>query len=168
MNLFIDTAYSLITFAVIDNEKTIDTYQINSKNNHTIEVYKVYNQFLGKYDINNIETIYIINGPGSYTGTRIGVVFAKTIAMIHNLKIAPVDLLEITYLTTGQKPALDARGNKYFCYNGVEKQLICKEDAEKEYEIDLKIDYNKLGKYLKNFSVIDYKEIKINYLKPAI
>ncbi len=170
MNLFINTTYSEIEiFCFKDNHQKL--YFKTSKNNHTIVLYEVFNQMLQseKIEAKDIEKIYIVSGPGSYTGTRVGVVFAKTLAYELNLDIYPVGLLDIIYLTTNEKPCADARGNKYFCYDGNDYIILTKEEAlENGYNLEQKINYDNLIKELSNFTKGDVKKIKIQYMKEAI
>jgi len=91
MNLFIDTTdFNKVTFAVSDGEKT-------QKKNYKIDPQKSYetisklDEFLVKLKVQPhlpassprqekrcpIKKIYVNKGPGSYTGTRVGVTIAQ-------------------------------------------------------------------------------------------
>ncbi len=170
MNIFINTAYSNIEIFVFkDNYNKL--YTKYSQNNHTIVLYELFDEMLQKEKINiqNINAIYIVSGPGSYTGTRVGVIFAKTLAMELGILIYPVGLLHITFLTTKQKTGLDARGNKYFCYDGKDYFILSKEEAlNNEYSLDQSINYENIVEKLQNFKSKNVKEITINYIKDAI
>ncbi len=71
--------------------------------------------------INQIDRIYIVNGPGSFTGIRIGVTIAKTIAWALKKEIIPISELELmasTHTETMKNIALiDARRN--YVYAGI-------------------------------------------------
>lgn len=67
---------------------------------------------------NDIDKILVAVGPGSYTGIRIGVTIAKTMAWTLNKKIVPISSLEL--LMSGYSddkllvPYIDARRNAVF------------------------------------------------------
>ncbi len=164
VNVLINTTYSKIEFYLF-NEEFNKLYIKDSKNNHTIKLYELYSEIIEDGFIFN--NIYIVNGPGSYTGTRVGVIFAKTVALEENLDIYPVNLLEAIYFSNDKKVALDARGGNFFCYDG-EKIEIKKEDEISNYNIGLEINYNNINDYLKSLSKKELKEIKINYLKEVL
>ena len=48
-----------------------------------------------KIDISDIDLIVIANGPGSFTGLRIGLSTAKGLCMAHNIPLLPISTLEL-------------------------------------------------------------------------
>lgn len=63
------------------------------KNDHFYAIdylFKTYNLDFGK-----LEFISIINGPGSFTGLRIGFSIIKTIGFLYNLPIIPISIFEV-------------------------------------------------------------------------
>ncbi len=48
-----------------------------------------------KIDISDIGLVVIANGPGSFTGVRIGLATAKGICMAHNIPLLPINTLEL-------------------------------------------------------------------------
>ncbi|MFV0288862.1 MAG: tRNA (adenosine(37)-N6)-threonylcarbamoyltransferase complex dimerization subunit type 1 TsaB [Mycoplasmatales bacterium] len=170
MNLFINTTTAKVEifYFTKDYQKL---YTKLSQNNHTLILYQLFEELLQAEDITmqQLQKIYIINGPGSYTGTRVGVVFAKTIAHQLQLPIYPLGLLDTLYLTNNKKACVDARGGKYFCYDGQEYQLLLKEEALKQnYELEQNINYDILLSILKYLIPCEVKKVKINYMKEAI
>ena len=75
-------------------------------------------KLLEKYDVNknDIEEVVVAMGPGSYTGVRIAITIAKTIAVALNTKLYPVSSLRV--LKDGDVPSIcliNARsGRSYF------------------------------------------------------
>ena len=68
--------------------------------------------------IRDIDCIFVVTGPGSFTGVRIGVTVAKTIAWALNINVIPISSLEFLATHKTQKrylvPLIDARrGNVY-------------------------------------------------------
>ncbi len=68
--------------------------------------------------LSNIDRIYVVNGPGSFTGVRIGCSVAKTIAWALKKEIIPISELELLASTdTGDQnkiPMIDARHNSVY------------------------------------------------------
>ena len=85
-------------------------------------------KLLTKYQVKNEEILDVMVGigPGSYTGVRIALTIAKTIAVVLNVPVYPVSSLKI--LKSGNKPSIcviNARSNR--SYIGVfegEKTLV--------------------------------------------
>lgn len=93
----------------------------------------------------DIDKIVVVAGPGSYTGIRIGMTFAKIFAYTFNKEIIPITSLEaMTYSTDSKSylvPVIDAR--RGFVYAGVYKENSS--ILENQY-----IKLSKLIAYLKN------------------
>jgi tRNA threonylcarbamoyl adenosine modification protein YeaZ len=70
------------------------------------------------FEIQDIDNIYIVNGPGSFTGVRIGVTTAKVIAWALNKPLIPLSSLEVLASTSTTNKyrisAIDARRGHVF------------------------------------------------------
>jgi tRNA threonylcarbamoyladenosine biosynthesis protein TsaB len=80
--LAIDTSNLVLGIALLDEEKIIGEYITNLKKNHSIRVMPAIQELLSSCDLKpaDIDKIVVAKGPGSYTGVRIGVTVAKTMA----------------------------------------------------------------------------------------
>jgi len=115
ISLFIDTChYNLIVGIYRDNQELILLTEKND--NHLSErllplIDKAFSQV--NLDINDTDNIIVVNGPGSFTGVRIGVTVAKTLAYSLNAKIHIVS--ELKLMATSEVdtkyivPLIDAR-----------------------------------------------------------
>lgn len=120
IELFIDTASSRIILALLKDHKIVSIY--DEKNGHDLStrIFPLLDELLKQSDIdlNDIDTIYVVNGPGSFTGIRIGVTIAKTVAWGLNKKIIPISELELMATTDFDGdyivPMIDARRNASF------------------------------------------------------
>ena len=67
-----------------------------SQMRHSAELFPAVTILLDRFGKkpNQIEHVYISVGPGSFTGLRIAVTFAKTMALANQAKIVPVDTLD--------------------------------------------------------------------------
>ena len=90
------------------------------------------------FELKDLDKIFVVNGPGSFTGIRVGVSIAKTIAWGFNIPIFPVSSLELLATTNTEFdfciPMIDARRGNVFgsIYNKnldivLNEQLISKE-----------------------------------------
>ena len=68
--------------------------------------------------IKQLNKIFVVNGPGSFTGLRIGVTIAKTLAWSLNIPVVPVSSLEVLASTNFDGdyiiPYIDARRDFVF------------------------------------------------------
>lgn len=99
--LFLDTSAFNVNIAVVVDDKIVSSFTVanNQKLSEHIFIYleDVLNKSRTK--INEIDKVFIAQGPGSFTGARVGVTIAKTMAWALNIPIIPVSTLEI-YATT--------------------------------------------------------------------
>ena len=115
------------------------------------------NSLLEKYgvDRNDIESVMVAVGPGSYTGVRISITIAKIISVALGVKVYPVSSLQI--LKMGKKPSIcveNARSSRSYVgvYEGekclLEDQIMTNDELLKY--IDSHKDYILCGetKYL--------------------
>lgn len=167
MNLFISTATDKIYIMVFKNDLIIEQKIYQGKNNHTEKLYGLLQEL--ETNLDDIKRIYVVNGPGSYTGLRVGVIFAKTMAMLNEIEIYPVGLMPALFHSNGEKEVfVDAKGKKYYRYSGDEISLVSQEMVSGL--IDPLIDLEALikSKYLEELKAVNYLELTIEYVKSAI
>jgi tRNA threonylcarbamoyladenosine biosynthesis protein TsaB len=80
--LAIDTSNLIMGIAVLDNGKVLGEYITNLKKNHSIRVMPAIEELMKETGVKpaELDRIVVAKGPGSYTGVRIGVTIAKTLA----------------------------------------------------------------------------------------
>lgn len=146
--LFIDTCSNCLIISTIINNK-LDYFFIDKNNNDTSsKVMKVLKEAV--CDINTVDKIFVVNGPGSFTGIRVGVTIAKTIGFCLNIpiiKLSELELLATTKTDTKYNVSLiDAR--RGYVYAGIyDKNLNC-------YLEDQHILLNDI-KYPDSYTIID-------------
>lgn len=120
MILVIDTSSSYVTVSIINNDTILHEFKRKIDNDIASKIMSIINMELTESNINikDINRIFVVNGPGSFTGVRIGVTIAKTIGWSLNIKVNPISSLELMATTKTSKkyivPLIDARrGNVY-------------------------------------------------------
>ena len=94
MILFIDTHDSLITIALKTKSKLFIKTQ-ESEYSHSIYVMPMIKDLFeeNKQNIKDLTQIIVVNGPGSFTGIRIGLTIAKTMAYSLDISIKSISSL---------------------------------------------------------------------------
>lgn len=131
--LAIDTSNYALGVALADNDKILGEYITYSKKNHSIRIMPAIQTLMKDCDWKpaDIEKIVVAKGPGSYTGVRIGVTIAKTMAWSLNVPLSGVSSLEVLasgaarYFTGLVAPLFDARRGQVYTalFKGEEGQL---------------------------------------------
>ncbi|MFB5089157.1 tRNA (adenosine(37)-N6)-threonylcarbamoyltransferase complex dimerization subunit type 1 TsaB [Psychrobacillus sp. PGGUH221] len=95
--LGIDTSHTPLGVAVVKDDQVLAEYKSSLKITHSIGTMPAIEELLKKADIkpNEIDAIAVANGPGSYTGVRIGVTIGKTLAWTLNIPIVSVSSLQV-------------------------------------------------------------------------
>ena len=94
--LGIDTSSMAASVAVIEDNKLICEYKIKTKKTHSQKLMPMIENMLGLSDLNvrEIDAIAVCEGPGSFTGLRIGMATAKAIAHVNDIPVIGVNSLE--------------------------------------------------------------------------
>jgi tRNA threonylcarbamoyladenosine biosynthesis protein TsaB len=170
--LFIDTSLSNLVIGIVNGDDLL--YIESNKLSHQLSTYtlprlvEVFNNCHLKP--NDIDTIMVIEGPGSFTGLRIGITIAKIMAWTLNKKIIPISSLHAMALSVNDGdyiiPVIDARSNSYYAsiYDNdlnllMEPQYISKDKLLNEIK--------KLKGNLKIISDHDFylADLKVNEIK---
>lgn len=95
--LGIDTSSNATSIAVIEDNKLICEYTVNTKTTHSQKLMSMIENMLkiSEINVNDMDMIAICQGPGSFTGLRIGMATAKALSHVNNLPIVGVNSLEL-------------------------------------------------------------------------
>ena len=95
--LAIDTSNLTLGVALIKDGKVIAEHISHLKKNHSVRAMPAIDELLKECGLepNDLTQIAVAKGPGSYTGVRIGVTIAKTLAWSLNIPIKTVSSLEV-------------------------------------------------------------------------
>lgn len=144
--LSIDTSNYVLGIGLLDENQVMGEYISNLKKNHSVRVMPAIQALINECSVKPAELskIVVAKGPGSYTGVRIGVTIAKTLAWTLNIPISGVSSLEVLAASAGRhfngylSPLFDARRGQiytglYRFENGkirsvVEDQLVMTSD----------------------------------------
>lgn len=96
MNLFIDSGRKVLSVALSNGKELLFVSNVNSYSKHSNYLMKEIINILEKANItlDDIDNIIVLNGPGSFTGIRVGVTIAKTLAWVKNKKLYVLNNLE--------------------------------------------------------------------------
>lgn len=107
-SLFIDTHDAEILIGLFEDDELIDQRQKVSSRNHSDYTMPMIDDILksNNLSVHDLNTILVVNGPGSFTGVRLGVTIAKTLAYTLNIPIKTITSLEayaISYESSKEK-----------------------------------------------------------------
>ena len=192
ISLFIDTALSYIRIAIFKDDKLLDSINEKcEKNMSALFDSKVEELFKrNNLELTNVNKIYTVTGPGSFTGIRVGMTFSKVLAMALNLKITPISELQVLATTKTNKlkaPMIDAR--RGYVYAGVydedcsivteDKHILLEDFLNINKDVEYiscdsfehvsttlpNIDFEKIIEINKDKKQIDHEVLTPNYLK---
>ena len=117
--LAFDTSSKALSLAILEDKQVLAETTINIKKNHSITLMPAIDFLMNSLDMKptDLHRIVVAQGPGSYTGLRIAVATAKTLA--HTLKIELVGVSSLLALVPEQVeglviPVMDARRNNVY------------------------------------------------------
>lgn len=120
--LAIDTSNYVLGVALVDKGKVLGEFITNLKKNHSTRVMPAVEMILSECGVSpkELDKIVVAKGPGSYTGVRIGVTIAKTLAWSLDIPLVGVSSLEVSAASVGRyfqgyiSPLFDARRGQIY------------------------------------------------------
>ncbi|ALD66076.1 tRNA (adenosine(37)-N6)-threonylcarbamoyltransferase complex dimerization subunit type 1 TsaB [Spiroplasma cantharicola] len=188
MNLFLDTSNNKLIIILEKNNEIIDSFFLDNQIRISDITINELNNLLknNRLTIKDIDNLYVIKGPGSYTGVRVGITIVKTLKTLNNkFKIYVLSSLAFQASTKKVISILDAKGKNIYLgiydkgKNIIEDQLVPLEylkDFEQQFlnfrlvedykEIDFKECYLQTKIFFQEIKEI--KDIKPLYIKSFI
>lgn len=195
--LFLDTSSDDLFVSIKKDNDIIYTKIIGTKNDHSSYLIKTIREGLSKNNLNirDVNKIMCTVGPGSFTGTRIGITVAKTIAWSLNIPVIPVSSLkqyvfeysnydyyvpvinerkDYIYYSIYDKDYNEVGNEKYSSKDEMINRikelngniLIISNDDFDDFEVkDKVINSSRLIDYYKNEEGINPHSLKPNYIK---
>ncbi|HAQ06355.1 MAG TPA: tRNA (adenosine(37)-N6)-threonylcarbamoyltransferase complex dimerization subunit type 1 TsaB [Bacillus bacterium] len=131
--LSIDTSNYVLGIGLLDDDTVLGEYISNIKKNHSVRVMPAIQTLMEECSVKpgDLSKVVVAEGPGSYTGVRIGVTIAKTLAWSLNIPLSGISSLEVSAASAGRyfegyiSPLTDARrGQIYTGLYKFENQLL--------------------------------------------
>ena len=113
--LYIDTSSDYLYSGIVIDDKLVSSIKKKYEKDLSKEALPKIIELFDEADITpkDIDKIIVVNGPGSFTGIRIGITIAKTIAWALNINITPISGLTAMTIScntnTYKMPLIDAR-----------------------------------------------------------
>src|SRR5699024_1936753 len=95
--LAFDTSNQPLSVAVVEDENILTEQMINVKRNHSVQLMPAIDEALKqvKLTLDDIDRIAVASGPGSYTGLRIAITIAKSLAWTKDIELVGVSSLKV-------------------------------------------------------------------------
>jgi len=170
ISLFLDTSTKNITISIIKNSEQIYFFHEQVFEQLSVVILPMIDEALKKCSlkISDIKRIYVITGPGSFTGVRIGLTIVKVLAWSLNIDLIPLSSLELIASTNTNTdyiiPYIDARrGNCFTAIYTNDLDIICGDQFVNFEEFMSNIDRTK------TYKIVTYDEIfSNNKIEPKI
>ena len=113
--LYIDTSSDYLYSGIVVDDKLVSSIKKKYEKDLSKEALPKIIELFDEANITpkDLDKIIVVNGPGSFTGIRIGITIAKTIAWALNINITPISGLTAMAISsntnTYKMPLIDAR-----------------------------------------------------------
>lgn len=180
-SLFIDTHASNIILVLYKDNQIIKKVTQESSMSHSVYCLPLIKSLLeeSNLELKDLSLLLVVNGPGSFTGIRIGMTIAKVIAYSLNIPIKLIDSLLIKALNVEASTKYISLEDKHGAYIGVfnkdnkviEPYKYVKLTEYKElskrnkYINDVEIDYKKVILYATNIETVNPHSANPLYIK---
>lgn len=165
ISLFIDTSTSTLSIGLFKDDILVYSKVITSSEHSKYTMPAIEEAFTkNNIDPMSVNKILVTNGPGSFTGIRIGVTIAKTYAWACNINVIPISTLKAYALSyegyNYYVPLIDARRNYAYAaiydkkYNNILEDTYISMDELKDKLKNLD-NILVIGKEISNYDIKD-------------
>lgn len=179
-SLFVDTHDIEIIIGLYKDGKIVDSSTKSSPRHHSEIMMPTIREILKNNGLNvhDLNEIIVVNGPGSFTGVRLGVTIAKTLSYTLNIPIKTITSLEVIMISSrANLPIIrDVKGvfggvfknnclvGEYFYKSNQEFAEFIKENNY-QVEESYKIDFNKVYEFAKTKEPLNPHAVNALYIK---
>lgn len=120
ITLFIDTSNQDVSIALLKDGKIINKIAKSIPNEHSKYAVSYIDEVLKSSNISpkEVENIMVVNGPGSFTGVRIGLTIAKVYALLNDIKVTLISSLKCLAIGNNKNKyilsLINARNDNYY------------------------------------------------------
>lgn len=174
IRLLIDTHLYDINVVLFDNQNIKKFEKIIGKPHNSTFLMPTIKKVC---DNETIDEIIVVNGPGSFTGVRLGVTVAKTMAYLLNVPIRTISSLDLMAYSDHSKSNVYAisDGNGYFVgkYNNYVHSdyfYLSNVDYEKykkdnDIKTDVTINFESLPQFFDEMPIVNCHQVNPIYIK---
>ena len=164
--LYIDTSSDYLYSGIVIDDKLVSSVKKKYEKDLSKEALPKIIELFDEAEITpkDLDKIIVVNGPGSFTGIRIGITIAKTIAWTLNINITPISGLTAMAIScpndTYKMPLIDAR--RGYVYGAIYDKDNNKVIEDSHIYLQDLLDKSK---NLRDITVITNNDIDINLEK---
>lgn len=180
-SLFLDTHDKKVIIILFKNCKVIDHFELISNNKHSVITLPAIKNILENNNllVKDLNEVIVVNGPGSFTGERIAVTIAKTMAFALNIPIKVIDSLSVMAININSDDkyvAISDRNGAFvghfdknnsilepFVYLSTSDFLLYSQKYKVYESVD--INYELVYSYVKQLKSVNPHEVKPLYVK---
>lgn len=176
MNLLIDTHLNDIVIVLSKNKKIIKMEKVLGERQNSKFIMPLIKKVLSGQTPHSIA---VVNGPGSFTGVRLGVTIAKSLAYAMDIPIKTISTLECLAVSVTKEEKIVGFSDKNGYYIGVfnnNNDLIGRYEYISNFEMenyskthniitDIEINYEKVLEFLDLKNNINAHEVNPFYIK---
>jgi len=166
-SLFIDCTQEYLYLALLSTNKIISSNVIPTKNNLTDLAIEYIKKLLSKKKVilKEIKKIFLIRGPGSFTGVRVGVIISNLFNFINKAKIYVLDSLTFQTLDTNAISIINAKTNLFYISVIKNNKNILKPCIVNKEKVDEIINKNIKLPVFKNYEIFNLEKNLLFHLK---
>lgn len=180
-SLFIDTHDKNVIIVLFKDGKIIDKIEETTINKHSVVTLPAIRNIIknNNIDVEDLNEIIVVNGPGSFTGVRIAVTIGKTMAYGLNIPIKVIDSLKLLAVNVQREKkivAIEDRNGAFvgqfdgnnialtdYVYLGKNNYQEFK--SNNEIIVDIDINYVRVYEYMKYCDASNVHDVKPLYVK---
>ena len=116
ISLVMDTSNSYLAVGLYYDNVCLEAFQEKGSRRQSEKAIPTLKEVLDRHDfaLKDVDEMIITSGPGSYTGVRVAMTIAKTLAAVSDVKIKSVSSLAAYAGMNQALSVIDARGHKVF------------------------------------------------------
>lgn len=138
ISLVMDTSNSYLAVGLFKDNMCLEAFQEKGSRRQSEKAIPTLKEVLDRHHIalKDVNEMIITSGPGSYTGVRVAMTIAKTLAAVSDVRIKSVSSLAAYAGMNQALSVIDARGHKVFVgvyENGlplIKEQVVALEDFD--------------------------------------